>query len=351
MFESCRAHFAMKTAARLLPALAASLVVAGAAAKSTGEEPMSFAVRLGASGAAVYQTAGNRARLLRLPDFRDITPQPLLFQLDDVEFVSGRTGWVASADCTAGTGVISRTDDGGRTWRVLSRRFTHTCNAGATLDLEFIDRQHGWLVWLEPTGPFAEIYRTADGGRTWRMLAKRHTEPKPAQIAFLSARRGWGVWAGPGSGYGPFLRSEDGGSRWTRDRRFPAARYAVPEFRGRRGVVVFAVRWSVFLRDSNDGGLTWRRRSRLRFGGPIRRVDLNVLTPDVWWITVDSGQTTFVAVTADGGRTWTRSAIELPGRSFRTVPTSVRRAWTSPRDGRLFATVDGGRTWRRVRVP
>jgi photosystem II stability/assembly factor-like uncharacterized protein len=282
--------------------------------------------------------------LLRIPGFVDVTPPSLPGWIDDVEFLDRQTGWLAASDCGRAKGAIVRTDDAGRTWQPLTTRFMHSCAAGARLDLSFVDTRNGWLVWVEPTGPFAEVYRTRDGGSSWRQIVGRRSPVD--QVVFASPSVGWGGVLGWGPG--PLLRTTDGGRSWERDRRLPVGRYELPILFGRHGVVAVAVRWSVLVYSTADAGRSWHRAGRLRFGGPLRGPTLSSPAPSVWWVAARSGRRAFFAVTSDEGRTWTRSVVDLPGPTFSLVATSARHALASG-GGRLFRTADRGRTWQRVR--
>jgi photosystem II stability/assembly factor-like uncharacterized protein len=346
MFESCRAHFAVIAAAALAVVLAALAAAAGATAQADDARSY-YPVAIGRSHVGVIEHGARRSRLLRVPGFRDITPWNMPLELDDVEFLDGRTGWLAANDCALGRGLIARTRDGGRSWRGVTTAFSHGCAAGSRLDVAFADPRHGWLVNLQPTGPGASLYRTRDGGRTWQTLRAERSSIR--RVVFTSASTGWGTWAPPPGAGAPLFRSADGGVTWVREEQLPAGRYELPVFRGPSGVVVAAVRWSVLVYLTGDGGRRWTPAGRLRFGEMLYEPSVSSPAAGVWWITAFARRRTFLAVTADGGRSWTRREVDLPGgASFALVATSGRAAWAS-QGGRLYRTGDAGRTWTRVR--
>jgi photosystem II stability/assembly factor-like uncharacterized protein len=265
--------------------------------------------------------------------------------VDDLEFLDSRIGWIAASDCVRGKGIVAGTNDGGRHWRILTRRFSHSCNAGATLELSFVDRRHGWLVWFEPTGQFSELYRTRDGGATWRLTVPRHAPTSVEQMRFVTPDLGWGGGAGPAGGPGPLLRSEDGGRRWKPDRQLPVGHYAMPVFTGTKGVVGVAVRRKVALYATGDAGRHWVRAARLAFARSPSSVRVSSPTPGVWWVIVGFRKRQFLAVSGNAGRSWTRREVPRSLRWLDIVAMSSRRAWASSA-GRLLVTDDAGRTWR-----
>ncbi len=82
----------------------------------------------------------------------------------DVDFITGRLGWIA------GEAGLFRTADGGTTW-------TPAPTPGIPvredfLQVDFVDEDHGWvLTYLEDGSEiFHKLYRTTDGGETWALL-------------------------------------------------------------------------------------------------------------------------------------------------------------------------------------
>src|SRR6266540_5905873 len=54
--------------------------------------------------------------------WREVTPQHMLSELEDVLFSTRLVGWVAANDCAAGKAFVYRTTNGGRTWRSAAVR-------------------------------------------------------------------------------------------------------------------------------------------------------------------------------------------------------------------------------------
>src|SRR5918994_3894721 len=98
--------------------------------------------------------------------WREVTPEHMLPQLEDVVFSTRLIGWVAANDCAAGRAFVYRTTNGGRTWRSAAVPATN-CSAGSRLDLSFSDNRHGWMLKVFENGNYARLERTRDGGKTW----------------------------------------------------------------------------------------------------------------------------------------------------------------------------------------
>ena len=168
-----------------LTALAATCVGSSAAAShSAGSEPKTWStyqlidVRNAGNPVAMIELRHRRIGrdsvsiqthlLLRAArHWRDATPRGLKWGIEDAYFVDRRNGWLVTNECAAGKGAMYRTRNGGRTWRRLPWRFTHGCAAGSGFRLVFLDRRRGWVIAPSPTAPRGEIFRTQDAGMTW----------------------------------------------------------------------------------------------------------------------------------------------------------------------------------------
>jgi photosystem II stability/assembly factor-like uncharacterized protein len=279
-----------------------------------------------------------RIRLLVLDNghWRDASPPALrrpafpldgVDAVDDVAFVDRRNGWLATFDCAAAGVHLYRTSDGGRSWRSLGEPSGHSCSAPGTTFLSFVDARHGWMEPVSPTGPVGALDETTDGGRTWKHVATGpavgpgRSLPCLAPIRFISVSTGW--LGRCDEARGGVFSTGDGGRRWRRATiAVPDGRLDVPWFHGRDGVDAATV---------GSGPVRWNSRTRA---------------------------VTF-SVTGDGGQVWTtrstRPIASCPLSAYNTVswPTSVvnSRVWwiVSGRNRpSVQLTLDGGRTWRTV---
>jgi photosystem II stability/assembly factor-like uncharacterized protein len=82
---------------------------------------------------------------------------------NDIQQTGPRTGftWGLSGAGPGDNVVLYRTTDGGRTWRRAQVRLFLAAGSAGGFELAFTDATHGWLVTAGAT------WHTADGGRTW----------------------------------------------------------------------------------------------------------------------------------------------------------------------------------------
>src|SRR5690348_2797910 len=142
----------------------------------------------------------------------------------DVLYVGSGEG-LQRPDLSTGDGVYKSTD-GGKTWKNVGLRDGQQISA-ILIDPHDPDRVFV-AVLGHPYGPNAErgVYRTTDSGKSWEKVLGRDEntgavalafDPKDARTVYAAlweARQGpWenGSWEGPGSG---LYKSVDGGSTW-----------------------------------------------------------------------------------------------------------------------------------------
>jgi photosystem II stability/assembly factor-like uncharacterized protein len=262
----------------------------------------------------------------------DGTPGPSFPPPPSGPSTAGGGGWIdgLTAFVVLGDQQLRITTDGGASWSEA-----RTLPAPTDLGLQLFDAQAGATMWAEsvPTGSRLVAYRTANGGRTWR----------PTIIGTVSHAADESLWAQihyADPEHGAVLATTVQPPR-------PTDPAASPASTGVRSCLLFT---------TDDAGTTWSA------GREIACIGLPLVT----WTTGLVGFIASrcagcgVAVTEDGGRTWTTSTVpgvtadvafwphlllaDAPGR-LRLVGGYVRNGEALPRPLVVLASSDGGVTW------
>ncbi|MDQ6831424.1 MAG: hypothetical protein M3081_21395 [Gemmatimonadota bacterium] len=259
---------------------------------------------------------------------------------------------------TWGDGVY-RSLDGGTTWMNMGLRETQS------IGRVVIDPRDPNTVFVAAVGHLwgpneqRGLYRTRDGGVTWRKVLGVDDNTGVIDVAmardgrtmfastYLRRRRGWGfIGGGPTSG---LWRSLDGGDTWER------VTNGLPSgITGRIGIdisrsdpnivyVVLEHRAGGVFRSTNRGA-SWTRQNRLdERPSYFSQIRVDPKNPDRVWLLG-----TFFYVSIDGGKTFTSDSIG------RKVHPDHHALWIDPNqpehmmlgnDGGVFFTYDGARNW------
>ncbi len=283
-------------------------------------------------------------------------PNVVYFGTGDVSEVGGSVN--------AGNGVYKSTD-AGRTWAHVG--LDHTWHTGAL----WIDPRNPDVVVVAALGHTwakdAErgVFKTADGGKSWKKTLYIDEETGVVDVAFDSTnpRVGfatvWGHYVAPGNtlgvlngtGHGAIYKTTDEGDTWTR-----VDGHGLPTDRvGRIGVAVGQGGQRVFaivsaqpgngLYRSDDGGATWTRITkdpRIQGNGYMGKVYLDPHDADIVFM-----MQTSMYKSIDGGKTF-ESFKGAPGGDDNHVlwidPTNSSWMIMGSDQGGVV-TIDGGKTW------
>ncbi len=283
----------------------------------------------------------------------------------DVVYVGTGSAAIRS-NVIIGRGMYKSTD-AGKTWQYIGLR-----EAGQIGSLA-VHPTNPDIVWAaalgSPFGPGAErgVFKTTDGGKTWRRTLFVNAETGARVVAmnwsnpdelyagmYRGFRKGWDIVSGGPASEGGIYKSTDGGETWTKlsaglpqtligkididvARSNPRRVYAMIEAPGDEGG----------LYTSTDAGATWQlvnneRRLRAR---PFyfHYVDVHPTNEQEVWVNELS-----LWKSSDAGRTWTR--VETPhgdnhGMWFNPdQPDTILQC----NDGGANVSRDGGRTWSTI---
>ena len=280
LFARSNFQIPIKNFRRLAAAVLGLMVSAGAA--QAGWRPMAFPVAdvtlraVATDGAGGILVSGSKGTIGASKDggrtWRLVAPS----EGRDLDFrglarLGPRTGVAMSAgEAQAGRARLYRTDDGGATWTLAHE----TRRPGVFFDaVAFWDRRNG-LALSDPVDGAWVLLRTSDGGRTWRAATASPPPVLPGEAAFAASNsalilgpRGRAWIVSGGGAVGRVFRSGDGGRTW-RVADSPIAGgptggvFGGLALGGRRLVIVGGdhkdeLRAGPSLALSADGGATW----------------------------------------------------------------------------------------------
>jgi photosystem II stability/assembly factor-like uncharacterized protein len=280
--------------------------------------------------------------------------------------------WVGTGSAAIRSNVIIgrgvyKSVDAGRTWQFMGLK-----DAGQIGSI-VIHPTNPDIVWLaalgSPFGPNTErgIYKTADGGRTWkktlfvnaetggRVVAVNFANPNELYAGmYRGFRKGWDIISGGPASEGGIYKSVDGGDTWTKlSRGLPSTvigKIDISIARSQPSTVFAMVEAPASeggLYKSADAGASWK----------LVNGAANLRTRPFYFHYVDVNP-------KDANEVWVNSLTLLRSRdggvTFSAVPTphaDNHGIWFNPdnpgyaiqsNDGGANVTTDGGRTWSSI---
>ncbi len=223
--------------------------------------------------------------------------------LDATQLSSGRIVTVGER------GHILISDDQGDSWRQVAVPTRDTLTA-----VDFIDDNNGVAVGFEQT-----ILVTTDAGETWQLkhhLENAFNQPAFFDVEYLDQKRVIAIGA-----YGLYFASDDAGETW-QEQEFEALADIYGGFSHFYGLAQVA--------DSD----------RLYLAG-----EKYVASEDQDGVETSTG---LLAVSADGGKTWSKLASPYKGSFFGIAVAPNQQVFAYGLKGNLFRSSDQGASWRKL---
>lgn len=278
-----------------------------------------------------------------------------------VSAVDAQTAWVSGS-----RGTVLRTGDGGVTWANVSPSGAETLDIR---DVDAIDAQTAYALSIG-NGDQSRIFKTTDAGKSW---ATQFVSPDADAffdaMAFWNADRGL-AFSDSAGGRHRILTTDDGGKTWVRlaldqvpaalenEGAFAASGTNVAVWGTQHAWIGTGAAATARVLRTNDGGRTWAVSNTPLAAGPTSGIYSIAFRDALHGIVVggdyskEDDAINNVAVTSDGGVTWT---LVLGLGGFRSVvtplPGGTGRRWLALGPSGADRTEDDGRTWTPVEVP
>jgi len=259
----------------------------------------------GTKGTVLRTVDGIHWQAMQVPDADQI-------DLRDIHAFDAQSALAMGAGPGAGSRLY-RTDDGGATWRLLA---TNAYADGFWDAMAFWDKDHGILFGDPVKGRF-QVYLTADGGRSWREVEAAGLEALPAEGAFAASGTCITVagtddaWiATGGAEQARVFHSSDRGRSWR------AQTAPIPAGAAAKGV------FSVAFPNPKQG---------VAVGGDYKQPRLAGING---------------ALTVDGGASWTPLQVQPAGYLSVVVPVpGTRASFVAGGLAGSGVSRDGGKSW------
>lgn len=302
--------------------------------------------------------------------WQNVTPRGVQLTMPanaaSVSIPSPQVVWILSGNAQAANVLKTHlylTTSAGRRWSV--RRFSSAPGGYITA---LNGREAFVLVLRGPaSGPeAANIYRTVDAGRTWRLVARtgargRRSFPyQGGKTGLYFANPSDGVLTGfDPSGHPWVYATRDGGQQWQ-----PAHLVIPPDlagkpvtfgpvaFFGRRGHgVLIASEFGrhTVIYQTVDAGLDWSLAGAMPGLDGAGEQTVDIVSPGSLWAVANVSATerpdTVLVRSTTGGRTWQRVPGTLPPLVLALDFLSGPIGYATTAGGGVWKTTDGGATW------
>jgi len=301
--------------------------------------------------------------------WRHIGPAAFGGRVDDIEAVPSdpRIIFVGTA-----SGGVFRSTNNGTTWQPVFDRYANTLSIG-DIAIAPSDPRVVWVGTGEPNNRQSStwgdgVYKSVDGGTTWRHMGLRETQticrvivdPHDPNVVFVAAV---GHLFGPNAERGLY-RTKDGGATWKQVLSVDANTGATDVVISPDGRTLIAATYQRRRREfgfagsgpgsglwrSTDGGDTWTRITSGMPSGDLGRVGLDISksTPNIVYAVIEAfSPGGGVYRSDDFGATWTRQSATNQRPNYfsqiRVDPKNPNRVWLLA--VAVYLSTDGGKTF------
>ena len=281
--------------------------------------------------------------------------------LVEIQFFNELEGWAVAET------QVARTNDGGLTWYDVTP--PDMAATEYSLEIFFLNKDHAWVQKPDfenfPNSGF--LTRTSDGGLTWRTSTTPFSD---GEIRFLDEDNGWmlaDLGVGAGSNAVAVYQTTNGGSQWElkyiNDPNHPDAKDSLPLGGLKNGIIPLNMQtaWvggityspgTLYLYRSDDAGSNWSQVA-LELPPGAENSELSIDADQMRFLTANDGflavnmagdsTETAIYVTHDAGDTWALTPTLIPNGStsdFLTVDEAVVY-----NGEQFYVTRDTARTW------
>ncbi len=237
---------------------------------------------------------------------------------------------------------IFRSTDGGQTWKKVLYINENTGGDDVEIDPQNPNVVYATL-WESRQGPWEDnnayggtdggIFKSTDGGNTWRKLTKglpkglvqAYVAIAPSEPNRLYATTATNLEGGYQTGHGlGIYRSDNAGEAWYRDTKDPRPTFRIgggdlpmPKVDPKNPNVVYSD--SIETWKSTDGGHTWTAIRGAPGGDDYQNMWINPINPRIMLLVADQG----AIVTVNGGKTWSSWYNQPTAQLYHVITTNT----------------------------
>lgn len=250
------------------------------------------------------------------------------FNLHKIKFADSLRGCILGYN-----GDLYKTADGGKTWVLTAVGSEFYWGA---LDIFFLDKDNWWIV-----GESAKIYNTSNGGDNWSLQNSGYQWEVLNGIYFRDRNNGW-TW-----GNDKFLHSTDGGLTWKAQSKPINENINKIEFADGQTGWAFGINGTILK--TTDGGTVWFTQSQ-----KLNAVRFNTtfwVSPQEGWVSGLNKDATFNTTfqSTDGGSTWQDRTVNISEAGSSIFFIDKNTGWLATSSdytgSNIYKTTNNGSLW------